>query len=59
MKKTVAAAAVLACAATASAQSSVTLFGVLDAGVSYYSATSSFYNNPARFVQPFPDVPIS
>ena len=56
MKKTAAAAAVLACAGTASAQSSVTLFGVLDAGVSYYSATSSFYNNTARFVQPLPDV---
>lgn len=56
MKSTVAAAAVLACAGTASAQSSVALFGVLDAGVSYYSATSSFYNNTARFVQPLPDV---
>jgi len=56
MKKIIAAAAVLACAGTASAQSSVTLFGALDAGVSYYSNASTFYNNTARPVVPLPSV---
>ncbi|MDM0055866.1 porin [Variovorax fucosicus] len=56
MKKTIVAAAVLSCAGAASAQSSVTLFGAMDAGISYYSATSSFYNNTARPVAPAPDV---
>jgi predicted porin len=40
MKKILAAIAALATAGWASAQSSVTLFGVVDAGVSYQSATS-------------------
>jgi predicted porin len=56
MKRIIAAALVLGCAGTASAQSSVTLFGVLDAGVSYYTSTSTFYNNTAHFVAPLPDV---
>jgi predicted porin len=56
MKRIIAAALVLGCAGTASAQSSVILFGVLDAGVSYYTSTSTFYNNTARFVAPLPDV---
>ena len=40
MKKSLTALAALAVAGLASAQSSVTLFGVIDAGVSYQSATS-------------------
>ncbi|MGH6638232.1 MAG: porin [Polaromonas sp.] len=39
MKKTLIALAALAAAGTASAQSSVTLFGVLDAGLSHYSVS--------------------
>jgi predicted porin len=35
-------------ATSAIAQSSVTLFGVLDTGVSHYSARSEFYNNTAN-----------
>ena len=40
MKKSLTALAALAVAGLASAQSSVTLFGVIDAGVTYQSATS-------------------
>jgi predicted porin len=40
MKKLVLALCALCAAATAAAQSSVTMFGVVDAGVSYYRATS-------------------
>ncbi|RQO47193.1 porin, partial [Variovorax sp. KBW07] len=40
MKKSLTALAALAVTGLASAQSSVTLFGVIDAGVSYQSATS-------------------
>ena len=40
MKKLVLALCALAAAGTAAAQSSVTMFGVVDAGVSYYRATS-------------------
>jgi predicted porin len=46
MKKTLIAMAAVAVAGTASAQSSVTLFGVVDSGFSYYSATSEYYNLP-------------
>jgi predicted porin len=42
MKKSLVALAVLAAAGAASAQSSVTLFGVVDAGVSYYTVKSQF-----------------
>ncbi|MEJ8827133.1 porin [Variovorax humicola] len=52
MKKTFLAASVIGCAAGASAQSSVTLFGVLDTGVSYYNTTSEFYNNTNRVILP-------
>jgi predicted porin len=45
MKKSLVALAVLAAAGAASAQSSVTLFGVVDTGVSYYTVKSSFYNS--------------
>lgn len=48
MKTSIAAAALLCCSAAATAQSSVTLFGVLDAGVSYYTTKSSFYNNSGQ-----------
>jgi len=56
--------AALAAAGTASAQSSVTVFGVMDAAVSYYQANSKFVNtafnvlnptNPALFV-PQPNI---
>jgi len=56
MKKTIAAVAVLSCAGAASAQSSVTLFGTVDAGASYYSTTSSFYNNTTRLLLPTADI---
>ena len=56
MKKTIAAAAALSCAGAACAQSSITLFGAVDAGVSYYSATSSFYNNTGRLLLPTADI---
>ena len=41
-KTLVAMAALAAMAGTASAQSSLTVFGVLDAGISYYQTTSKF-----------------
>lgn len=44
MKKSLIALAAIAIVSGASAQSSVTVFGLLDVGVSYYQATSSFYN---------------
>jgi len=44
MKKSLVALAALAVAGIASAQSSVTLFGVLDAGVSYYDAKTNLAN---------------
>jgi predicted porin len=46
-RTTIAAASMLSCVTAATAQSSVTLFGVVDVGVSYYSAKSEFYNNTA------------
>jgi len=55
-KNTLLAASLLSCATAATAQSSVTLFGVVDVGVSYYSATSEFYNNTASPVVPLPSV---
>ena len=51
-KSTIVAASMLSCATAATAQSSVTLFGLLDAGVSYYSVKSEFYNNTGRLVLP-------
>jgi len=44
MKKTSIGLALLAITGAASAQSSVTLFGVLDAGVSYYNTKSSYFS---------------
>lgn len=52
----IAAASMLSCVTAATAQSSVTLFGVVDVGVSYYSARSEFYNNTASPVIPLPGV---
>ncbi|RYF75452.1 MAG: porin, partial [Comamonadaceae bacterium] len=47
MKKSLVALAALAVAGVASAQSSVTLFGVVDASISHYEATSRYSNaNP-------------
>lgn len=40
----------LACAGAASAQSSVTLFGVVDVGVSHYSTKSALYGLPTAVV---------
>jgi predicted porin len=51
-KSTIVAASMLSCATAATAQSSVTLFGLLDAGVSHYSVKSEFYNNTGRLVLP-------
>jgi predicted porin len=52
MKKSLVALAALAVAGVASAQSSVTLFGVVDASISGYSATSRDLNG-ATFANPF------
>ena len=57
MKKTPIALALFAAAGAASAQSSVTLFGVVDAGISYYNTKSTFNstslsNAPAAVVAP-------
>ncbi|WP_307599166.1 porin [Variovorax boronicumulans] len=46
--------AALAVAGVASAQSSVTLFGVVDASISGYSATSRDLNNGVTYVNGFP-----
>ncbi|MDP9971726.1 putative porin [Variovorax paradoxus] len=46
-RTTLVAASMLSCATAATAQSSVTLFGVVDIGVSHYIARSDFYNNTA------------
>ncbi|SCK17713.1 Outer membrane protein (porin) [Variovorax sp. HW608] len=55
-KKTLACIAALVAAGSASAQSSVTLFGVLDAAVSYYQTNSKYVNafNPANPALPVP-----
>ena len=50
--------AVLAAAGAASAQSSVTLFGVVDAGISHYTAKSVFYSNTLFAMTP-PGTPAS
>lgn len=55
MKKTLVSLAALIAAGAASAQSSTTLFGVVDAGVSYYETTSRYQNYPPRSV-PQPDI---
>ncbi|MET3496960.1 porin [Variovorax boronicumulans] len=52
MKKSLVALAALAVAGVASAQSSVTLFGVVDASISGYSSTSRDLNG-ATFLDPF------
>ncbi|MGF6351457.1 porin [Variovorax sp. W2I14] len=52
MKKSLVALAALAVAGVASAQSSVTLFGVVDASISGYSATARDLNG-ATFLNPF------
>jgi predicted porin len=52
MKKSLVALAALAVAGVASAQSSVTLFGVVDASISGYSSTSRDLNG-ATFLNPF------
>lgn len=64
MKKSLLALAALSAAGAASAQSSITVFGVVDAAVSYYQANSKYVNtslnvlnpaNPALFVA-HPDI---
>ena len=55
MKKSLVALAALAVAGVASAQSSVTLFGVVDASISGYSSTSRDLNG-ATFLNPFLDL---
>lgn len=52
MKKSALLTGMLSFATAAGAQSSVTLFGVLDAAVSYYSSKSEFYNSTNRLVLP-------
>jgi len=47
MRKSLIALAALAAAGAASAQSSVTLFGVVDTAVSHYTVKSAFYDNRA------------
>ncbi|MDR6858755.1 porin [Variovorax guangxiensis] len=58
MQKSLIALAAFAACATASAQSSVTLFGVTDVAVSRYSVKSEWYNNTANpFLLPPPGQP--
>ncbi len=57
MKKSLVALAVLAAAGAASAQSSVTLFGVVDAAVSHYTVKSAFFS-PSIFAVPPTVVPV-
>lgn len=52
MKKNLIALAALVAAGGASAQSSVTLYGAVDAGVSYYSVKSAYYNSRNPFAVP-------
>jgi len=52
MKKTLIALAGLAASGAAMAQSTLTLFGVADAGVSYYSVKSVYYNTPVAALPP-------
>lgn len=53
MKKSLVSLAALAAVGAASAQSSITLFGVVDAGVSYYQTTSRYQNYlPGSVPQP-------
>ena len=54
MNKRLVALAALATAGVASAQSNVTLFGTVDAGVSYYETTSKYQGTPAA--TPTPDL---
>src|SRR5690606_12621790 len=49
MKKSLVALAALAVAGVASAQSSVTLFGIVDAGISSYQTNSRYVNNDIFF----------
>lgn len=55
-KKTLVALAGLAATGLASAQSSVTVFGVVDAGVSYYETTSKFDSKGVPQTQARPDI---
>lgn len=55
-RTTIAAATMLSCATGAIAQSSVTLSGVVDVGVSRYSAKSESYNNTLAPALPLPSV---
>ncbi|WP_026284040.1 porin [Variovorax paradoxus] len=60
MHKSIFTLATLAVAASASAQSSVTLFGVVDVAVSRYNVKSEWYNNTANpFLLPPPGQPTS
>ena len=60
MRKSLITFAALAASGAASAQSSLTLFGVADAAVSHYSVKSAFYNNtlapPPAATLAFPEV---
>jgi len=57
MKKSLIAMAAIAATGAASAQSSVTLFGVADAAISHYSVKSAFYNNTATPALPPASMP--
>ncbi|MEJ8821035.1 porin [Variovorax humicola] len=56
MKKNLIALAALTAIGSASAQSTVTLFGVVDIGVSYYETTSKYQNNGTVPATPKPDL---
>ena len=56
MKSTVLALTGLTALGSAAAQTSVTLFGVVDIGVSYYEANSKFQSNGAVPATPMPDL---
>lgn len=56
MNKRLVTLAALATAGAASAQSNLTLFGTVDAGVSYYATTSKFQSNGVPSPTPRPDL---
>ncbi|WP_213958972.1 MULTISPECIES: porin [unclassified Variovorax] len=56
MKKTIIALAALSAIGSATAQSSVTLFGVVDIGVSYYETNSKYQSNGVLPATPKPDL---
>ena len=56
MKRTLVSLAVLGTVGAACAQSSITIFGVVDLGVSYYQTNSQYQSNGVASATPRPDL---